>query len=348
MNSGSTPSRYTGDGGNGWLRVNSDILVILPTPPTNTRDMTANMDASPISDGVRSDGSFSPPSDSSLYSPLSESPYSPGNHTHPFASPFLPPFQSTHTMFGAMSLDATFPDSENSSLSSPLEFQRLPSLRTGSDELSPLHSLAPLPDLAFPEDAERNSAWSDGHEHFQNSLLFTIVPARGPLCFYSEVGPSYMELQRSTWHDIASTTSTNDQLMVQPRRHSFSTQHEGSFFLSPATATSTPDTSYSSFPSSPDVFEGAGPLQHSFVHAPVASPATVRAANLRRKKKPSFRCEREGCYATLTTRHNLKNHYNAHDGIKPHLCIACKSKFTTLGVLKRHQKTCRSHLAASH
>ncbi|KAJ6562022.1 hypothetical protein B0H19DRAFT_1259641 [Mycena capillaripes] len=97
---------------------------------------------------------------------------------------------------------------------------------------------------------------------------------------------------------------------------------------------SAPDTPSSYFPSSPFHSQGTTPelspqtLELPVLHPQVASMAAVHASNLRRTKHARFfYCDL--CGAELTTRHNLKNHKNAHAGLRPHV------------FLRRHQKKCK-------
>ncbi|KAJ7814182.1 hypothetical protein B0H13DRAFT_461703 [Mycena leptocephala] len=71
----------------------------------------------------------------------------------------------------------------------------------------------------------------------------------------------------------------------------------------------------------------------------VASPAGVHAGNLRRKKEVQFYCKY--CSAGFTAKHNLRNHLNSHEGKRPHVCVSCSVSFTTRGVRRRHEKTCK-------
>ncbi|KAJ7067249.1 hypothetical protein C8F01DRAFT_1120751 [Mycena amicta] len=73
---------------------------------------------------------------------------------------------------------------------------------------------------------------------------------------------------------------------------------------------------------------------------PVVSAANIQASTKRRKKEALFACDRPGCGQTFTANHNLKNHINVHDSIKPHRCEGCDYSARTLDVLKRHQRQC--------
>ncbi|KAJ7757730.1 hypothetical protein DFH07DRAFT_819160 [Mycena maculata] len=141
----------------------------------------------------------------------------------------------------------------------------------------------------------------------------------------------------------ATTTFGPDLLMVPlPRRNSSNDQRPDVFFpengASPDTPSST--SAFSSFPSSPSASGGASP---TVLHPQVASSANLRASNSRRKKAALFRCiYYPECPATFTARHNLKNHVNSHAGIRPHRCPRCHHTFTTMAVMKRHLKKCKT------
>ncbi|KAG7089220.1 hypothetical protein E1B28_010921 [Marasmius oreades] len=72
--------------------------------------------------------------------------------------------------------------------------------------------------------------------------------------------------------------------------------------------------------------------------------AAVSAASRKRRTRtrtPRFECPVDGCGADFTANHNLKNHLNAHNGVKNYVCEFCQRKYTTRSVLRRHQKTCK-------
>ncbi|KAJ7168592.1 hypothetical protein C8R46DRAFT_237439 [Mycena filopes] len=86
--------------------------------------------------------------------------------------------------------------------------------------------------------------------------------------------------------------------------------------------------------------------QHSdgaVVLRPVATEATVRASRERRKNPTEvgkFVCPE--CGNDFTAKHNLKNHMNSHNGVKPFICEDCGQSFGTAHVLKRHQPKCKA------
>ncbi|KAF5382224.1 hypothetical protein D9615_004266 [Tricholomella constricta] len=69
----------------------------------------------------------------------------------------------------------------------------------------------------------------------------------------------------------------------------------------------------------------------------IASDAVLEAAARRRKKPATYKCGT--CNQLLTSKDNLKNHQDAHDGIRRHKCMYCPERFRTRSVLKRHQKS---------
>ncbi|KAK1236391.1 hypothetical protein PQX77_000375 [Marasmius sp. AFHP31] len=74
----------------------------------------------------------------------------------------------------------------------------------------------------------------------------------------------------------------------------------------------------------------------------VASDEVVHASKSRRTTTgPRFKCPIDGCNADFTAKHNLKNHINAHKGVKNYVCTFCDRKYTTSHVLNRHKKTCK-------
>uniref|UniRef100_A0A0W0EZZ3 C2H2-type domain-containing protein n=1 Tax=Moniliophthora roreri TaxID=221103 RepID=A0A0W0EZZ3_MONRR len=73
---------------------------------------------------------------------------------------------------------------------------------------------------------------------------------------------------------------------------------------------------------------------------PVGSDALLHASMRRRERNPSYFCPYQGCAASFTAKHNLKNHLNSHQGIRPFTCKGCHRSFGTKHVLKRHKNTC--------
>ncbi|KAF7289571.1 C2H2-type domain-containing protein [Mycena chlorophos] len=78
---------------------------------------------------------------------------------------------------------------------------------------------------------------------------------------------------------------------------------------------------------------------------PLATPANIQAATLRRKKPARFFCDRQGCGQSFTANHNLKHHQRAHDNIRTHECpykeLGCDYAAGTRTVLKRHKARCQ-------
>ncbi|KAJ8072181.1 hypothetical protein PM082_015739 [Marasmius tenuissimus] len=81
---------------------------------------------------------------------------------------------------------------------------------------------------------------------------------------------------------------------------------------------------------------------NSRIRPVVASASVAAASQARRKKEPIFICSVAGCNQRFTAKHNLKNHVNAHSGIRPFACSFCAKEFTTKHVLNRHEKTCKA------
>ncbi|KAJ6507756.1 hypothetical protein C8R47DRAFT_1099464 [Mycena vitilis] len=318
---------------------------ILPTPatpatrgPWNARE-SYDPDISGVPTPLSECGSLC----SSAYSP---SPYG-GFHqelrpaTEPFSPPpFSPTFLSTR-MRDRMSISATLPRLEIPSI----HVESLPYNPTlspmGPVPLSPVGPLLSLPDCdrwePFFEDASASSALSpdDG----PGSLLFAAnnVPS---LVFQPDAGPAGFGPSSRTRSGLtASTLPINDQLA--PRRHSFpSQQRAGGFYIVQENGPPTPNTPSSYISSSPSTSSANTPELHP--HSKVSSPAGVHASNLRRKKKARFFCERPGCGQSFTAQHNLDNHMNSHDGIKPYECRSCKAAYTTRGTKNRHERRCKA------
>ncbi|KAJ7755504.1 hypothetical protein B0H16DRAFT_1540655 [Mycena metata] len=235
------------------------------------------------------------------------------------------------------------------------------SLNINGLQLEPHGTLSPVfPLLSFPlcgpgveEECDRSPILSSPEEPGPDSALFGLPPA---FVFHSEPDDPTEYSRSRAW----SGTTTNNGLLMAPRRHSFAAQrprHDDGFFPSFESGASTPSTSsYSSFPSSPysdgstaHLLAPATPELSSPRRRHVASVAGVRAANRRRKHPGKFSCPESGCPQTFTTMHNLRNHRNSHAGVKPYACerLDCDGRFTTLSVKRRHELKCRFPLPAS-
>ncbi|KAG7089238.1 hypothetical protein E1B28_010937 [Marasmius oreades] len=79
----------------------------------------------------------------------------------------------------------------------------------------------------------------------------------------------------------------------------------------------------------------------AFRHIVASEEVVIASKNRRTTQTPRFRCPIKGCRADFTAKHNLKNHLNAHNGVKKYGCESCQRKYTTSHVLKRHKKTCK-------
>jgi len=71
----------------------------------------------------------------------------------------------------------------------------------------------------------------------------------------------------------------------------------------------------------------------------IASDAVLLASSKRRKKVANYKCTT--CGQLLTSKDNLNNHQDAHEGIRRHQCDYCHERFRTRSVLKRHQKSAK-------
>ncbi|KAJ7679172.1 hypothetical protein DFH06DRAFT_506273 [Mycena polygramma] len=279
---------------------------------------------------------------SSAYSP---SPYGFDQKLYPAAEPMseyrpqLSPSSLSAKMRDRMSISsATLPR---------LEIPSLPSIYVEpppyNPTLSPVGPLLSLPDCGrwenyFEEDASSALSPNDG----LGSLLFETnhVPS---LVFQPDIEPAgFGPLSRTRSGLTASTLPSNDRL-APPRRHSFpSQQRAGGFYIVQENGPPTPDTPSSYISSSPSTSPGNTPELPATHHPTVSSPAGVHAANLRRKKKARFFCERPSCGQSFTARHNFDNHMNSHDGIKPYNCVLCNTAYTTRGTKQRHEKKCKA------
>lgn len=79
----------------------------------------------------------------------------------------------------------------------------------------------------------------------------------------------------------------------------------------------------------------------------VASHKLEANALKKRVRKPRHQCTRPGCGQTFTEKHNLYNHLNSHDGLKPHPCKHCNKTFAARSTLSRHSKTCASNIVST-
>ncbi|KAK7460376.1 hypothetical protein VKT23_009099 [Stygiomarasmius scandens] len=77
----------------------------------------------------------------------------------------------------------------------------------------------------------------------------------------------------------------------------------------------------------------------------VASDKVRERAHSKRKGPGQYVCEL--CGDDFTAAHNLKNHVNSHNGIKPHACEQCKYRSCTSFTLKRHVLKKHGGVAAS-
>ncbi|KAG7089237.1 hypothetical protein E1B28_010936 [Marasmius oreades] len=84
------------------------------------------------------------------------------------------------------------------------------------------------------------------------------------------------------------------------------------------------------------------PLSSDSEHKDIVASNKIVDASYKRRKKPDekarFVCPI--CRHTFTAKHNLNNHINSHNGVKPFRCDVCKQTFTTSGTAKRHQNNC--------
>ncbi|KAF9260013.1 hypothetical protein L218DRAFT_1003109 [Marasmius fiardii PR-910] len=86
----------------------------------------------------------------------------------------------------------------------------------------------------------------------------------------------------------------------------------------------------------------ASPLSSDSEHKDIVASNKIVDASFKRRKKPTekarFVCPI--CQHNFTAKHNLNNHMNSHNGVKPFKCDVCKQTFTTSGTAKRHQNNC--------
>ncbi|KAJ6620098.1 hypothetical protein B0H10DRAFT_2023548 [Mycena sp. CBHHK59/15] len=219
--------------------------------------------------------------------------------------------------------------------------------------LSPISSARSLPDSGAPklplsnnrdvEDLGALAVLHDSEEHAGTSLLLSSGSLSEPF------RTPYISLRRSftaSRAEIAAMTSRDNLLVPQavPRRNSshnpqrisvnfFAADHE------PEGSVATSERSFISLPSTPEVTADEAT---AVVNPVVASQANIHAANRRRKNAARFPCK--WCSSSFTANHNRINHENAHFGIKPFSCQRCGRAFTTNGTMKRHVRTCKSHL----
>ncbi|KAJ7471437.1 hypothetical protein B0H11DRAFT_1368968 [Mycena galericulata] len=323
-----------------------EISVIPPTPPNIQREMNHTWHT-PTSDYGSSGGSLYSPSlsDRSSGSPPLESRCSPGNPNSrlpPLDIPSSQPAQS----FSAMSLSVASPNSNFSPALPSYQYPAtLPTVNPEMDGgLSPLGFYSPLPSL--PKLLESDIPSSFGTDDYEESILFRqhrptfhILTEADRLDFTRGSSTSRARLDTSA----STTTGTGWLPLPVPRRHSFNVQSPaGRFFPESEVAspdTPSPSSPFSSFSSSTSASQGSSPAGPP-VHLHVGSPANVAASTSRRKKPAKFECMY--CPATFTARHNLRNHLNAHAGVRPHLCPLCQYSFTTMAVMKRHQRKCKA------
>ncbi|KAF8072050.1 hypothetical protein FPV67DRAFT_1483674 [Lyophyllum atratum] len=87
-------------------------------------------------------------------------------------------------------------------------------------------------------------------------------------------------------------------------------------------------------------YAGGSGIGYPILHRDtIASDAVLQASAKRRKKIANYKCGT--CDQMLTSRDNLNNHQDAHDGIRRHKCDFCHDRFRTRSVLKRHQKSAK-------
>ncbi|KAF7336988.1 hypothetical protein MVEN_02135300 [Mycena venus] len=265
-----TSSRYdAASSGDRYRHVVENISVTPATPPPCTQEHDI-----PDSDvvGVRTPTSECGSSGGSGYSPsLSDISYhSQPEHTYmsePLTYQPLPfsPSSSALRMFSHLSIDATLLTPEVSPHRS--RYTEYPSTDPG---LSPV-----LPLLNFAECGDRDSSFEDNsdasstHSPFESGpplLLFDPAQLPPRLVFHSEADHPTVSAHSRTY-----SAGSNDRLAAPPfRRHSFNTQRSGAtFFFSPESGLSTPDTPSSPFPSSDYSVEGTA-SELLFRHPPVA------------------------------------------------------------------------------
>ncbi|KAJ7888831.1 hypothetical protein B0H13DRAFT_2041888 [Mycena leptocephala] len=323
--------------------IDSDILVIPATPPTggNKGEVQTLPEVAPHQAPRRYDSDVS-----GFQTPASEC----GSHGGHYGSPdslYMPESFMDHRQVSSSptSLSVRMADM---ALFSP-EMPALPP----TDDQSLSYNLSPLlPHLTLPEytwgassadESDASSTFSPRELEPSASLLFEAAP----ILPFIHVDHSTFDSRSRTRSDMtAPTAASNDRLTAPPRRHSSSAQRPEPGFFWSGTVPSTPDTPSSYGLSTPSSHGPSSPYPSGAMatlelplHRQVSSPAGVHAANLRRKKDVQFYCKY--CSAGFTAKHNLRNHLNSHEGKRPHACVLCNASFTTRGVRRRHEKTCK-------
>ncbi|KAJ7103368.1 hypothetical protein B0H15DRAFT_209813 [Mycena belliarum] len=261
-----------------------------------------------------------------------DSPYFPNYAPHltTGSSPLFSPMQHTWPSFPSLDPVSELPRIDLVYIQDPVD----------STPLSPVFPHLSLLGSGSPKPRDRSLVENPGtspillaHEPDVGSESLLFGPT--PLPHYSHSAFARTSTSSRTQPNLHVLTS--DRLGVPPRRQSFnSTSDHGRFFFAGESNPTTPDT-----PSvflSPSPSSSVGPPELTITRPQVASPASIRAANSRRKKPAKYICE--VCKASFTANHNLKNHMNSHRGYRPFECEACQMRYVTPGVLKRHQKTC--------
>ncbi|KAK7460450.1 hypothetical protein VKT23_009172 [Stygiomarasmius scandens] len=72
----------------------------------------------------------------------------------------------------------------------------------------------------------------------------------------------------------------------------------------------------------------------------VGSDKILKASGDRRKNDAKFKCPI--CFNSFTAKHNLTNHLNSHNGVRPYECAGCGASFTTKGTFQRHASKCKN------
>ncbi|THU81383.1 hypothetical protein K435DRAFT_693689 [Dendrothele bispora CBS 962.96] len=88
------------------------------------------------------------------------------------------------------------------------------------------------------------------------------------------------------------------------------------------------------------VLRGVGMTPEGGYKETVGSDKILKASGDRRKNDAKFKCPI--CGNSFTAKHNLTNHLNSHNGIRPYDCKACGASFTTKGTFQRHATKCRN------
>ncbi|RDB25685.1 hypothetical protein Hypma_006889 [Hypsizygus marmoreus] len=219
---------------------------------------------------------------------------------------------SQHTRSLSASSAASVLSSSSQSPVSP--YSRLSPTSPTDSLLSPTEAVPRSDGLQRRHSHSNGSSPSpDHHAHLRRTRSSTAVRNRSPYARPQEL------------------PQTHDSLMVPSPVHLVSIDH---VTISSASSSSSLSREASMAPD--DQIEESTPPYDMFRDT-IASEAVLLASARRRKKPANFSCHI--CSQLLTSKDNLNNHLDAHEGIRRHKCEHCPESFRTRSVLKRHQKS---------